>query len=59
VTYKSNPAIDVVIGTIALERDCILVTDDDHFEVFQSIEPRLKLITFEMFTAEITENSDI
>jgi tRNA(fMet)-specific endonuclease VapC len=43
------PAIDIIIATIAVEKDAILVSDDAHFTLFNAVEPRLKRIALETF----------
>jgi predicted nucleic acid-binding protein len=43
------PAIDIIIATIVVERDAVLVSDDDHFASFNAVEPRLKRITLGTF----------
>nr|MDO8114909.1 hypothetical protein [Candidatus Sigynarchaeota archaeon] len=47
------PAIDVLIGTLAVERKVKLVTDDGHFASFHSIEPGLEIVEFNQFKSEI------
>ncbi|MEX2680584.1 MAG: hypothetical protein Q6373_003240 [Candidatus Sigynarchaeota archaeon] len=43
------PAIDVIIATIAVKKDAIRVSDDDHYASFHTIEPGLKRIGLEAF----------
>ena len=43
------PTIDILIGTISVEKNLVLVSDDSHFNYFQKIEPRLKIINAETF----------
>ena len=38
------PTVDILIGTITVEKNLILVSDDSHFNYFQGVEPRLKII---------------
>ena len=47
------PTIDILIGTITVEKNLILVSDDSHFEYLQEVEPRLKLINSEAFIKKI------
>ena len=43
------PTIDILIGTITVEKNLILVTDDSHFNYLQEVEPRLMIINSEEF----------
>ena len=43
------PTIDILIGTISVDKNLILVSDDSHFKYFQEVEPRLKIIDAESF----------
>ena len=43
------PTIDILIGTITVEKNLILVSDDLHFQFLQEVEPRLKMISSELF----------
>ncbi|MHA1190862.1 MAG: type II toxin-antitoxin system VapC family toxin [Promethearchaeota archaeon] len=43
------PTIDLLIGTITVEKNLILVSDDNHFKYLQDVDPRLKRITSEIF----------
>lgn len=47
------PTVDILIGTITVEKNLILVSDDSHFEFFQKVEPRLKIIKSETFLKAI------
>ncbi len=47
------PMIDILIGTITVEKNLILVSNDIHFKSLQKIEPRLKIINLEVYTKEI------
>ncbi len=47
------PTIDILIGTITVEKNLILVSDDSHFEYLQEVEPRLKIINSEAFIKKI------
>jgi predicted nucleic acid-binding protein len=47
------PTIDILIGTITVEKNLILVSDDSHFENLQEVEPRLKIINSEAFIKKI------
>jgi len=47
------PTIDILIGTITVEKNLILVSDDSHFEYLQEVEPRLKIINSEAFIKNI------
>lgn len=38
------PTIDILIGTISIEKNQIIVTDDAHFFSIQNVDPRLKII---------------
>ena len=38
------PTIDILIGTITIDKNMILVSDDSHFESLQQVEPRLNII---------------
>lgn len=51
------PTIDILNGTIAVDRNICLVTDDLHFKSFKSIEPHLKFISSEIYTEKIQEIS--
>ena len=43
------PVIDILIGTITVDKNLILVSDDSHFKSLQDVEPRLKIITSDLF----------
>ena len=43
------PTIDILIGTITVEKNLILVSNDIHFKSLQKIEPRLKIINSETY----------
>jgi len=43
------PTIDILIGTVTVEKNLILVSEDSHFEYFQEVDPRLKIVSFETF----------
>ncbi|KKK43961.1 hypothetical protein LCGC14_1052530 [marine sediment metagenome] len=47
------PTIDILIGTITVEKNLILVSNDTHFKSLQIIEPRLKIINSETFIKNI------
>ena len=47
------PTIDILIGTITVEKNLILVSNDTHFKSLQKIEPRLKIINSETFIKNI------
>jgi len=47
------PTIDILIGTITVDKNLILVSDDSHFEYLQEVEPRLKIITSDTFIKKI------
>jgi len=43
------PTVDILNGTIAVNKNACLVTDDLHFKWFQSIEPSLTFISIESY----------
>jgi predicted nucleic acid-binding protein len=47
------PTIDILIGTITVDKNLILVSDDLHFQYLQEVEPRLKIISSESFIKRI------
>jgi hypothetical protein len=47
------PTIDILIGTIAVEKNICLVTNDADFEVLKAVEPRLKIISSENYLENI------
>lgn len=47
------PTVDILNGTIAIDKNIYLVSDDKHYELFQSIEPSLKLISIETYIENI------
>ena len=47
------PTIDLLIGTISVEKNLILVSDDSHFEYLQEAEPRLKIINSDTFIKKV------
>lgn len=47
------PTIDLLIGTISVDKKLILVSDDNHFSYFQAADPRLKLISSKEFIQKI------
>jgi len=47
------PTVDILIGTIAVDKNLILVSDDSHFKDLQEVEPRLKIINSEIFIKKI------
>ena len=47
------PTIDILIGTITVEKNLILVSNDIHFKSLQKIEPRLKIINSEVYIKNI------
>ncbi len=47
------PTIDILIGTITVEKNLILVSNDIHFKSLQKIEPRLKIINSETYIKNI------
>ena len=38
------PAIDILIASIAIEKDIGLITNDKHFNYIKSVKPNLKII---------------
>ena len=47
------PTVDILIGTITVDKNLILVSDDSHFKDLQEVEPRLKIINSETFIKKI------
>lgn len=47
------PTIDILIGTISVEKNLILVSDAIHFEAFQKVDPRLKCINSDTYVKNI------
>jgi len=47
------PTIDILIGTITVDKNLILVSNDIHFKSLQKIEPRLKIINSEAYIKNI------
>ncbi len=47
------PTIDILVGTITVEKNLILVSNDIHFKSLQKIEPRLKIINSETYINNI------
>ena len=47
------PTVDILIGTITVDKNLILVSDDSHFEHLQEVEPRLKIINSKAFIKKI------
>ncbi len=47
------PAVDILIGTITVEKNLILVTNDTHFDKLQEVEPRLKIINSNIYLKSI------
>ncbi len=47
------PTIDILIGTITVNKNLILVSDDLHFQYLQEVEPHLKIISSESFIKKI------
>jgi len=47
------PAIDILIGGIAVSRDLYLVTNDRHFEILTRVEPQLKCINYHDFYEDL------
>jgi len=47
------PTVDIMIGTITVDKNLILVSDDSHFKHLQEVEPRLKIINSELFFEKI------
>jgi predicted nucleic acid-binding protein len=47
------PTIAILIGTITVEKNLILVSNDIHFEALQKVEPRLKLINSDTYVKNI------
>lgn len=43
------PVVDILIGTITVEKNLILVSNDMHYRSLQEVEPRLKVIDSEAF----------
>lgn len=49
------PAIDILIGSITLEQNMILVSNDKHFTLFQDVEPQLQIIDINDYIQNILE----
>jgi len=47
------PTVDILIGTITVDKNLILVSDDSHYKHLQEVEPRLKIINSESFFKKI------
>ncbi len=47
------PIIDILIGTITVEKNMVLVSEDSHFIDLQVVEPRLKLIYLESYIEKL------
>ena len=47
------PTIDILIGTIAVEKNICLVTNDSDFEALKAVEPRLIIIIPENYLENI------
>ncbi|MHA1729373.1 MAG: hypothetical protein ACTSWY_11655 [Promethearchaeota archaeon] len=47
------PSIDILIGTITVNKNFNLVSEDKHFKIFEAIEPRLKRINSNVYMQEI------
>ena len=47
------PAIDILIGTIAVSKNLYLVTNDRHFEILKEVEPHLKYINYHDFYEDV------
>ncbi len=47
------PTIDILIGTITVDKNLILVSNDIHFKSLQEVEPRLKIINSEAYIENI------
>jgi len=47
------PTIDLLIGTITIDKNLVLVSEDLHFQYLQNIDPRLKMIAPEDFIHNI------
>jgi predicted nucleic acid-binding protein len=48
-------AIDLLIGTLAIEHQLALVTNDNDFNAFNKIETELELITWEDFVKTLND----
>lgn len=57
---KGTPlrAIDILIGTIAVNKNLYLVTNDSDFNFLQAVESRLKIIPTENYVERIKEIKD-
>jgi len=47
------PIIDLLIATIAVERDFFLVSDDSHMKLIQDVESSLKIANTEKYLKKI------
>ncbi|MHA1383102.1 MAG: hypothetical protein ACTSR3_04990 [Candidatus Helarchaeota archaeon] len=47
------PVIDILIGTIAVDKNIQLVTEDSHFTLLKNVEPNLSLIAVENYIKDI------
>jgi len=50
------PAIDLVIGAIAVDRKLCLVTNDAHFDYFREIETTLRVCSVGDYLKDISQN---
>ena len=51
------PAIDILIGAIAVSKDLYLVTNDRHFKTLKVIEPQLKYMKYNAFYKDLKKLS--
>ena len=49
------PTIDLLIGTITIDKNMILVSDDSHFQYLKAVDPRLKIMKSDDFIKNILE----
>ena len=47
------PTIDLLIATMALEREFCLVSDDAHMNLIEDVEPSLKIVNTEKYLNKI------
>ncbi|MHA1719085.1 MAG: type II toxin-antitoxin system VapC family toxin [Promethearchaeota archaeon] len=47
------PAIDILIGAIAIEKKMIIVSNDAHFNFFKEVEAQLRIIDTNEYIQEI------
>ena len=51
------PAIDIITGAIAVEKNFYLVSEDSDFRYFQDVEPRLKIISLDNYIDNIQKKN--